>query len=90
MFKVNNKAVDNKSDNIKALRDSADVVDLSFISISLWQGDSGGPLTCERNQTHYIYGVVSWGDSCGEEGKPGVYTKVIKYMDWINSKITGK
>lgn len=53
------------------------------------QGDSGGPLTCERNQTHYIYGVVSWGDSCGEEGKPGVYTKVIKYVDWINKKIAG-
>ncbi|MFV1174450.1 serine protease, partial [Klebsiella pneumoniae] len=33
------------------------------------QGDSGGPLTCERNQTHYVYGVVSWGDSCGEKNK---------------------
>uniref|UniRef100_A0A671KZ05 trypsin n=1 Tax=Sinocyclocheilus anshuiensis TaxID=1608454 RepID=A0A671KZ05_9TELE len=39
------------------------------------QGDSGGPLTCERNQTHYIYGIVSWGDSCGEKNKPGVYTR---------------
>lgn len=53
------------------------------------QGDSGGPLTCERNQTHYIYGVVSWGDSCGEKGKPGVYTKVTKYVDWINKIIAG-
>ncbi|KAI7805544.1 putative hyaluronan-binding protein 2-like [Triplophysa rosa] len=51
------------------------------------QGDSGGPLTCERNQTHFIYGIVSWGDSCGEEGKPGVYTRVTKYVDWINTKI---
>uniref|UniRef100_A0A671L1L1 trypsin n=1 Tax=Sinocyclocheilus anshuiensis TaxID=1608454 RepID=A0A671L1L1_9TELE len=48
------------------------------------QGDSGGPLTCERNQTHYIYGIVSWGDSCGEKNKPGVYTRVLKYLDWIN------
>ncbi|XP_056617129.1 hyaluronan-binding protein 2-like isoform X1 [Triplophysa dalaica] len=51
------------------------------------QGDSGGPLTCERNQTHFVYGIVSWGDSCGEMGKPGVYTRVTKYVDWINTKI---
>ncbi|XP_052006463.1 hyaluronan-binding protein 2-like isoform X2 [Xyrauchen texanus] len=50
------------------------------------QGDSGGALTCERNQTHYVYGIVSWGDSCGKKGKPGVYTRVLKYMDWINKK----
>ncbi|XP_067277926.1 hyaluronan-binding protein 2-like [Pseudorasbora parva] len=53
------------------------------------QGDSGGPLTCERNQTHYVYGIVSWGDSCGEKNKPGVYTRVLKYLDWINTKISG-
>ncbi|XP_051946572.1 hyaluronan-binding protein 2-like [Xyrauchen texanus] len=50
------------------------------------QGDSGGPLTCDRDQTHYIYGIVSWGDNCGEKGKPGVYTRVLKYVDWINEK----
>ncbi|XP_026108690.1 hyaluronan-binding protein 2-like isoform X2 [Carassius auratus] len=53
------------------------------------QGDSGGPLTCMRNQTHYIYGIVSWGDGCGEKNKPGVYTRVLKYLDWINKKIGG-
>uniref|UniRef100_A0A8C1SAF5 trypsin n=1 Tax=Cyprinus carpio TaxID=7962 RepID=A0A8C1SAF5_CYPCA len=53
------------------------------------QGDSGGPLTCMRNQTHYIYGIVSWGDGCGEKNKPGVYTRVLKYLDWINEKIGG-
>ncbi|XP_067242210.1 hyaluronan-binding protein 2-like [Chanodichthys erythropterus] len=51
------------------------------------QGDSGGPLTCAKDQTHYIYGIVSWGDSCGEKNKPGVYTRVMKYLDWINEKI---
>ncbi|KAK9964597.1 hypothetical protein ABG768_005760 [Culter alburnus] len=53
------------------------------------QGDSGGPLTCAKDQIHYIYGIVSWGDSCGEKNKPGVYTRVIKYLDWINEKIAG-
>lgn len=50
------------------------------------QGDSGGPLTCNEEGTHYIYGLVSWGDSCGLKNKPGVYTRVMHFLDWINSK----
>ncbi|XP_053476333.1 hyaluronan-binding protein 2 [Ictalurus furcatus] len=48
------------------------------------QGDSGGPLTCVGNQIHYIYGIVSWGDNCGLKNKPGVYTRVKNFVDWIN------
>ncbi|KAF7669071.1 hypothetical protein LDENG_00245390 [Lucifuga dentata] len=51
------------------------------------QGDSGGPLTCEQNTTHVIYGLVSWGDQCGRKNKPGVYTQVTHFVDWIKSKI---
>ncbi|XP_060727729.1 hyaluronan-binding protein 2-like [Tachysurus vachellii] len=50
------------------------------------QGDSGGPLTCVENQVHYIYGIVSWGDKCGLKNKPGVYTRVTNFVDWINRK----
>uniref|UniRef100_A0A668AL98 trypsin n=1 Tax=Myripristis murdjan TaxID=586833 RepID=A0A668AL98_9TELE len=50
------------------------------------QGDSGGPLTCDQNSTHVIYGLVSWGDQCGRKNKPGVYTRVTHFLDWIKSK----
>ncbi|XP_034427379.1 hyaluronan-binding protein 2-like [Hippoglossus hippoglossus] len=51
------------------------------------QGDSGGPMACKQNYTHYVTGVVSWGDGCGVKNKPGVYTNVNKFVDWIKSKI---
>ncbi|XP_061545950.1 hyaluronan-binding protein 2-like [Phycodurus eques] len=50
------------------------------------QGDSGGPLTCEHNNTHVVYGLVSWGDQCGKKNKPGVYSRVTHFLDWIKSK----
>ncbi|GAA6110313.1 hyaluronan-binding protein 2 isoform X1 [Tachysurus ichikawai] len=55
--------------------------------IDTCQGDSGGPLVCKQNGTHYIYGVVSWGDGCGKKYKPGVYARVTHFIDWINEKI---
>ncbi|XP_034753982.1 hyaluronan-binding protein 2 [Etheostoma cragini] len=50
------------------------------------QGDSGGPLTCQENNTSVIYGLVSWGDQCGQKNKPGVYTRVTQFLNWIKSK----
>lgn len=53
-------------------------------------GDSGGPLMSanqiNRDNTlrFYATGVVSYGpDPCGEEGWPGVYTRVSAYVGWI-------
>ncbi|KAM7141632.1 serine protease 52-like [Molossus nigricans] len=52
------------------------------------QGDSGGPLVCQKidNKTWYQLGIVSWGVGCGLKNLPGVYTKVSKYLVWINTE----
>ncbi|KAB0354413.1 hypothetical protein FD755_022951 [Muntiacus reevesi] len=51
------------------------------------RGDSGGPLVGKDiKDTWYLIGIVSWGDNCGQRNKPGVYTKVTYYRNWITSK----
>ncbi|XP_027776317.2 kallikrein-13-like isoform X2 [Marmota flaviventris] len=48
------------------------------------EGDSGGPLVCN----HTLHGIISWGDfPCGQPNRPGVYTRVSKYVQWIRETI---
>ncbi|POI24558.1 hypothetical protein CIB84_011692, partial [Bambusicola thoracicus] len=58
-------------------------------SIDSCKGDSGGPLVCfDAENVAYVWGVVSWGENCGEAGHPGVYTQVASYYDWISHHVS--
>lgn len=50
------------------------------------QGDSGGPLVCRNT----VEGIVAWGSRvCGNRKKPGVFTRVSTYIDWIENVRNG-
>ncbi|MCE7066653.1 serine protease [Dyadobacter sp. CY326] len=48
------------------------------------QGDSGGPLAANFNTNNpVLVGVVSYGEGCGRANYAGIYTRVSKYIEWI-------
>lgn len=53
------------------------------------QGDSGGPLVCPNGSgTYDVTGVVSFGKTTCK-GKPGVFSEVVFFRDWIRRYVKG-
>ncbi|TWW79547.1 Serine protease hepsin [Takifugu flavidus] len=57
--------------------------------IDACQGDSGFPFVAEdclsKTSRYRLHGVVSWGTGCAMAKKPGVYTKVSRFLPWIST-----
>ena len=52
------------------------------------QGDSGGPLLCLVDRRWQVHGIVSFGYKCAIPNSPGVYTKVLDFVDWIQKVVS--
>lgn len=48
------------------------------------QGDSGGPVMSGEAEATRLVGLVSYGNGCGREGVPGVYTRVSFFAEWVD------
>ncbi len=53
-------------------------------------GDSGGPLFVPKGNELVQAGITSWGNECAAPNSPGVFTRVARYRDWLESYTSGR
>jgi len=46
-------------------------------------------MCCRKRGRWYLHGIVSYGYKCAGKNVPGVYTKVVKFLPWIEKHTTG-
>ena len=47
-------------------------------------GDSGGPILRLVDDRWVQVGIVSWGEDCALPGKPGVYSRLSRFSNWLS------
>ncbi|KAJ6658091.1 hypothetical protein lerEdw1_001567 [Lerista edwardsae] len=64
-------------------------IDSCQVKLIEFQGDSGGPLSCYFPDVskYYLIGITSFGTGCGREKRPGIYTRVPLYKQWIHTQL---
>jgi len=46
-----------------------------------------GPDCLSRTSRYRLLGIVSWGTGCAMAKKPGVYTRVSRFLPWISTAL---
>jgi len=46
-------------------------------------------MVCKEKGRFVLRGVISWGEGCGDDNFPGVYSRVENQLQWINMVMSG-